>query len=383
MALPLSVDRDMLSISPQYQCSEKLYAGSDHADGPRKPSLAGCAKRAAQPSCSSRPGSCSGVSSFDSENENSFIWQTSSVLKGDEEICCAASATPVGMLHCEDALDEDDMEDEDATREWAPGRPPALYIGPTYHHSEAEETLSNELSKEEELGPFTACPLPAEYRRVLVQWMREVCGVRALSPATFFTSVSLLDRFMRASGDGATPPSLLQLVALTCIAIATKLEQQQCASELLSLARDENGNLYKGEDSRMMEIHLLDMLGWRLRTPTIYTFTSLLLHRVVNRPQDGQVVPAGMEPQFRNIVLRLAELAVLDTELASVSYSSLAVACVLVAETEIKGGHMHASLKTVESLRTVPGLRDLSNLSAPVQRLYCLYKSTPALTSSR
>jgi cyclin D1/2/4 len=69
------------------------------------------------------------------------------------------------------------------------------------------------------------------------------------------------------------------------------------------------------------------------------------------------------------------EHAVFDTELTSVSYSALAVACILVAETELKGGHMHASLKTVESLRTVPGLKDLANLSAPVQRLYCLYKS--------
>ncbi|EFJ43663.1 D type cyclin [Volvox carteri f. nagariensis] len=283
------------------------------------------------------------------------------------------------MLHCEDALEEDENEDEDATREWAPGRPGASIIGPAYHHLDAEETLSNEVNKEEELGPFTACPLPAEYRQVLVPWMREVCNARALSPATFFAAVSLLDRFLRASGEGATPPSLLQLVALTCVAVAAKLEQQQCASELLSLARDENGNLYKADDSRMMEIHLLDMLGWRLRTPTIYTFTSLFLHRVVNRPQDGQVVPPGTEAHFRELVLRLAELAVLDSELTSVSYSSLAVACILVAETEIKGGQMHASLKTVESLRTVPGLRDLSNLSAPVQRLYCLYKS---LTSS-
>lgn len=54
-----------------------------------------------------------------------------------------------------------------------------------------------------------------------------------------------------------------------------------------------------------MEIHLLDMLGWRLRLPTIYTFTSLFLHRVLNRPQDGLVVPLGMEARFRELVLCL------------------------------------------------------------------------------
>ncbi|GFR44921.1 hypothetical protein Agub_g6007 [Astrephomene gubernaculifera] len=339
----------------------------------------GCPKRQGTlASCCSLLTSCSDIASLDSENESSFYRRrSSSTFKSDEGACCTASDSPMAMLQCEDALEEDDC-DEDATREWAPGRPARANMGPLYHHTDAEETLRNELSKEAELGPFTPTPLPVEYREALVHWMRDVCALRALSPATFFTSVSVLDRFSRSTVETATPPTLLQLVALTSVSISAKCHQQQCAGELLSLARDENGNLYRGEDSRMMEIHMLDTLGWRLRMPTVYTFVTLFLHRVINRPQDGQVVPPGTEAEFRGLVLRLAELAVLDHELTAVSYSVLAVACLLVAETEIKGGHMHANLKTVSSLRTVPGLPDLANLSAPVQRLYCLYKSVTA-----
>ncbi|GLC39526.1 hypothetical protein PLESTM_000907900 [Pleodorina starrii] len=303
MASPLCAT-DMLSSPSQYPCLAVVYGDNEHAhnQGRLKPALlGGCGKQA----CSSRPDSCSDVASFDSENEGSVIWQRSSALKVDEDVCCAASGSPLGMLQCEDALDEDD-EDEDATREWAPGLPAAVLPGPAYCHADAEETLSNELSKEESLGPMTSCPLPPEYRGALVHWMRQVCDARVLSTSTFFSSVSVLDRFFRASGEGATPPSLLQLVALTSVAVAAKLEQQQCAGELLSLARDENGNLYKADDSRLMEIHMLESLEWRLRVPTIYTFTTLFLYRIINRPQDGQVVPLGMETQFRELVLRLA-----------------------------------------------------------------------------
>jgi hypothetical protein len=166
MASPLSMAAGILSLSPQYHCSENFYGdlNSEEGQGPLKPALGEfCDKQAAPLFRASGPCSCSDVASFDSEvravescavyaarksrraftywqNETSSIWQPSSNLKCDEDVCCAASGSSVGMLHCEDALDDDD-DDEDATREWAPGRPATMVASHTYHHADAEETL--------------------------------------------------------------------------------------------------------------------------------------------------------------------------------------------------------------------------------------------------
>ncbi|KXZ46371.1 CYCD3 protein [Gonium pectorale] len=298
--------------------------------------------------------SCSDVAVFDSEAD-SFLWPRTASAKMDED--GSGVGTCVAMLECEDTLDYDD-QDEDDTVEWAPGTQLAASTGPNYIHEDAERTLGVELGKEQELGHFSTTPLPDGYRGILVQWIRDVCSARALSHATFFSSVTLLDRFLRSTGE------------------------QQCASELLSLASDQNGmNLYRPEDYRMMELHLFGVLEYRLRTPTIYTFVCLFLHRVLNRPQDGEVVPPGTEARFRSLVLRLAELAALDHDLTSVPYSTLAVSCLLIAETEIKGGQLPSNLKTVESLRNVPGFPDMSGLSGPVQRLYTNYKASLELAA--
>ncbi|KAG2430157.1 hypothetical protein HXX76_010256 [Chlamydomonas incerta] len=300
------------------------------------------------PSCSSVPETCSDVGSFDSENESSYCWMnSSSTLKSEEELSLRPGSP--GLFCGEDDVIEDD--DEDATRFYRPG----TVASTCYHHEDAEEALRTEIVKERELGPHTSPPILPEYRGVLVEWMRQSCVLRGFSPATFFTSASILDRFLRASGEGNVPLSALQLAALTCMALAAKIEQAEVA--------------------RRMEYQIMTALDWRLRVPTLYTFATMLVHRVTNRPQDGAVVPPGQEAAFRAIVQQLAELATLDHALTGVTYSRLAVACLLVAESELKAG---VNVCVLNSLRTVLPETELQGLTPPVERLYEIYKAAVA-----
>lgn len=59
------------------------------------------------------------------------------------------------------------------------------------------------------------------------------------------------------------------------------------------------------EAARRMEYQIMTALDWRLRVPTLYTFATMLVHRVTNRPQDGAVVPPGKEAAFRATVQQL------------------------------------------------------------------------------
>ncbi len=105
---------------------------------------------------------------------------------------------------------------------------------------------------------------------------------------------------------GSTPPALLQLLALTCISLAAKMEQQQAAEELVSVARDEKGQFYQPQDVTRMENHVLNTLGFRLRVPNMYTFLRLFLNRIAYSPQSSQVIPPGLEVAFHNVALNLA-----------------------------------------------------------------------------
>ncbi|KAG2447817.1 hypothetical protein HYH02_007274 [Chlamydomonas schloesseri] len=327
--------------------------------------------RAFPPSCSSAQETCSDVGSFDSENESSCCWMnSSSTLKSDEDLSLRVGSP--GLFCAEDDLPE--HYDEDATRVYVG----VTCLGASYKHEDAEEALRTEIAKERDLGPHTSPPILPEYRGVLVEWMRQSCVLQGFSPATFFTAVSILDRFLRASGEGNVPLSALQLAALTCMALAAKVEQQCSADNLFQLAKDEGGKPFEAEAARRMEYQIMTALDWRLRVPTLYTFATMLVHRVTNRPQDGAVVPPGQEANFRATVQQLAELATLDHALTGVSYSRLAVACLLVAESELKAG---VNVCVLNSLRTVLPETELQGLTPPVERLYEIYKSVVAQQS--
>eukprot|EP00198_Chlamydomonas_reinhardtii_P006133 XP_001695469.1 D-type cyclin [Chlamydomonas reinhardtii] len=356
----------MLECSP-VPCQRQLFGGGSAKM--EEESLFGLCSRDRQtlafpPSCSSAPETCSDVGSFDSE------MNSSSTLKSEEDLSLRPGSP--GLFCGEDDVLEDD--DEDATRFYRPG----TFVSTSYNHEDAEEALRTEFAKERELGPHTSPPILPEYRGVLVEWMRQSCVLQGFAPATFFTSASILDRFLRASGEGNVPLSALQLAALTCMTLAVKVEQQCSADNLFQLAKDEGGKPFEPEAARRMEYQIMTALDWRLRVPTLYTFATMLVHRVTNRPQDGAVVPPGKEAAFRATVQQLTELATLDHALTGVSYSRLAVACLLVAESELKTG---VNVCVVNSLRTVMSETELQGLLPSVERLYEMYKSVVAQQS--
>jgi hypothetical protein len=71
------------------------------------------------------------------------------------------------------------------------------------------------------------------------------------------------------------------------------------------------------------------------------------------------------------------ELALLDAQLTSVPLSTLAVAILLVAETEVKAGGTQGPIHAVQALSPVLSQGQLANLAAPVECLYALFRGAP------
>ncbi|KAG2429522.1 hypothetical protein HXX76_010757 [Chlamydomonas incerta] len=228
--------------------------------------------------------------------------------------------------------------------------------------------------------------LPPAHRARIVIWMRQVAEALGLHLATLFAAGSLLDRFVATSED-LPPDSMLQLLAIACMSVAVKYEEvgQFAPSVWLSLAVDCTGKtIYQAQDLQRMEWVLLQALHWRLHVPNTYSFLSQFLlclpHAApasaaapvagpppktapapaarVDTCAAGEVpAPAAPQPpmpgteapgvaQWLPVTSRavmLAELSLLDDSFLGYDHSTIAMACVALAERMLCCGSGDAS----------------------------------------
>ncbi|GFR45162.1 hypothetical protein Agub_g6546 [Astrephomene gubernaculifera] len=166
------------------------------------------------------------------------------------------------------------------------GRARPLSLEPDVKGSSIPFIIRDDLRKQCELDHERATAraslsrrLPAVHRARIVGWMRQVSDALGLHAATLFAATSLLDRFV-GSVPELPPDTLLQLLALAAMAVGVKYEEvaQVPSAVWLSLAIDLNGKrLYNPADLQRMEWVLLQAVDWRLHTPNTLTFLTHFL----------------------------------------------------------------------------------------------------------
>ncbi|PNH08276.1 Cyclin-D-2 [Tetrabaena socialis] len=211
--------------------------------------------------------------------------------------------------------------------------------------SDTRETIRNELARLNELryAPdrpeaqrFACCDRPR-----VVSWMVEVVTAVGLSEETLHSAVSLLDRFVQGT-ETLPPEHVLQLLALACVSIAAKHEEvaQHRADDWVGLAVDSDNNpLYLRDDLQRMEWLLLETVEWRIRVPSALTFLRHYHHALAHGPASPGVVPsdpAGLAA-FKACSNFLAELSLMYDTFLSYGYSTVAAACLVLAEWTSQG----------------------------------------------
>ncbi|KAG2498661.1 hypothetical protein HYH03_003407 [Edaphochlamys debaryana] len=192
--------------------------------------------------------------------------------------------------------------------------------------------------------------LPPAHRARVVGWMQQVHTELGLQLSTLFSAVSLLDRFA-ACATTLPPDHMLQLLALSCMSVATKYNEvaQVHQGSWLDLAVDTSmqpaQRLYGGLDLQRMEWLLLQTTGWLLHTPNAYTF---LAHYLACLPQEaaaegpmcGGGTGAGTDHGRKRWLpvaakaLALAEISLMYDSFLSYDHSAVAMACVALAEQQ-------------------------------------------------
>ena len=173
-------------------------------------------------------------------------------------------------------------------------------------------------------------------RRIVTDWMLEVCEDQEAGPEVFLLAVHYLDTFLSTT---AISKSQFQLVAATCLLLASKFSAVVAISALqLVLYTDHSVTV---EELVQWEQQVLNSLQWQLSTPTSNSF----LEQLVARLPSLASLPAPH-------LARLQDHARTLTTIASTEYSLLLAPRSIMAGAALTAAHSGLGLPASDILAT-------------------------------
>ena len=116
--------------------------------------------------------------------------------------------------------------------------------------------------------------LKPHMRKIVTDWMLEVCQDHQCQPQVFFLAVNYLDRFLSSVAISKTQ---FQLCAAVCILLASKFSQVvPISTEKLAVYTDHSVTT---EELRLWEVQVLAVLEWELSSVTAHSFLEQLTSR--------------------------------------------------------------------------------------------------------
>ena len=136
--------------------------------------------------------------------------------------------------------------------------------------------LENMLNVEREVTIKDYCSnkesnLSPHMRKIVTDWMLEVCEDQQCKPEVFFLSINYLDRFLSRVN---IKKNQFQLCASVCILLASKLLGTSVSVTFLMEYTD---NCYTKEEILQWEVFILSMLDWNINTSTCLTIVRKFL----------------------------------------------------------------------------------------------------------
>ncbi|XAR74027.1 hypothetical protein NMG60_11008179 [Bertholletia excelsa] len=152
-------------------------------------------------------------------------------------------------------------------------------------------------------------------RREVVDWMLRVISYYDFSALTALLAVNYFDRFMSSVRFQRDKPWMCQLSAVTCLSLASKVEETQVPL-LLDLQVGETKYVFEAKTIQRMELLVLSTLKWKMNPVTPLSFIDHIVRRL------GLKIQFGLE--FLRRCERLLLLAITDSGFACYLPSVLA-----------------------------------------------------------
>ncbi|KAJ7953672.1 Cyclin-D1-1 [Quillaja saponaria] len=121
------------------------------------------------------------------------------------------------------------------------------------------------------LSRFQSHSLESSAREESVAWILKVQAYYGFQPLTAYLSVNYMDRFLYSRSLPQTNGWPLQLLSVACLSLAAKMEEP-LVPPLLDLQVEGARYIFQPKTIRRMELLVLGVLDWRLRSVTPFSF---------------------------------------------------------------------------------------------------------------
>ncbi|WVY98039.1 hypothetical protein V8G54_030190 [Vigna mungo] len=212
-------------------------------------------------------------------------------------------------LYCDEAKWEDEEEEEEEDEESdvttnndacnGPSLFPLLFLEQDFFWEDQElnSLFSKEKLQHQQLYGYNidannnndACdstsnnvhldPSFSQPRREAVEWMLKVNAHYGFSALTATLAVTYLDRFLLSFHFQREKPWMIQLVAVTCISLAAKVEETQVPL-LLDLQVQDTKYVFEAKTIQRMELLVLSTLKWKMHPVTPLSFLDHIIRRL-------------------------------------------------------------------------------------------------------
>ncbi|KAB2635903.1 cyclin-D3-1 [Pyrus ussuriensis x Pyrus communis] len=128
-------------------------------------------------------------------------------------------------------------------------------------------------------GMGTEDSLISAARRDAVLWMLKVNAHYGFTALTAILAVNYFDRFISSLHFQRDKPWMVQLVAVTCLSLAAKVEETEVPL-LLDLQVEDTKYFFEAKTIQRMEILVLSALHWRMHPVTPLSFLDHIIRRL-------------------------------------------------------------------------------------------------------
>ncbi|KAK7317582.1 hypothetical protein RJT34_01942 [Clitoria ternatea] len=176
------------------------------------------------------------------------------------------------------------------------------------------------------LSRFQSHSLDANAREESVAWILKVHAYYGFQPLTAYLAINYMDRFLDSRRLPQTNGWPLQLLSVACLSLAAKMEEPLVPS-LLDLQVEGAKYIFEPRTIRRMELLVLSVLDWRLRSVTPLSFLAFFACKL-----DSSGTLTGF------LISRATEIILSNIQEASfLAYrpSCIAAAAILSAANEI------------------------------------------------
>ena len=169
-----------------------------------------------------------------------------------------------------------------------------------------ENLLTSESSKKvvDYCGTGLQREVAPHMRKIVTDWMMEVCEDQQCQPQVFFLAVSYLDRVLSSLN---IKKNQFQLLAAVCILLASKFSQVvPITTEQLVIYTD---NSVTVEELKSWELFVLEILGWELYTPTAHDFLDHLGKCDADIKRQAETIAAMAATEYKFIAAKQSVIA--------------------------------------------------------------------------